>query len=225
MNAGLTPLTDAEASDCELIFRLTRKHLGFVPNSMRTMARQPAILSNFTMLVASVLGQPTDARLPFWTGLRLLIKNIVWTMRCLRSTNRLSLSLKNLVAHVASSASGCRYCQAHTIGEALVQGVSVAKLKAVWEFDRSDLFDIAEKAALRFAFAAGSSPNSVTNEHFVELRKHYDEEQIVELGATIALMGFLNRWNDTFATTLESDAARIAHECLDGTGWTVGKHT
>ena len=224
MPAGLEPLTDNEARQCDLIFRLTRNHMGFVPNSMRTMARNPALLCSFTMLVANVLGQPDDARTPIWTGLRLTIKNVVWTLKNLRRRDRLPLALKNLVAHVTSNAAGCRYCQAHTIGEARDQGVSTEKLQAVWEFETSTLFDDAEKAALRFALAAGSTPNAVTHDHFIELRRHYDENQIVELGATVALFGFLNRWNDTFATQLESESAAFADEHLGPSGWTIGKH-
>ena len=224
MPAGLDPLTDAEARDCRLIFQLTRGHLGFVPNSMRTMARNPALLSSFTLLVANVLGQPDDARTPVRTGIRMVIKQIVWTLRNLRRKDRLPLSLKNLVAHVTSHAAGCRYCQAHTIGEARDQGVPTEKLEAVWEFETSDLFEESEKAALRFAMAAGSTPNAVTNDHFAELRKFYSDDQIVELGGVIALFGFLNRWNDTFATQLEPDSAAFAQSLLGPLGWTAGKH-
>ena len=222
---SLDPLSDEQARECELIFELTRRHLGFVPNSMRTMARQPAVLSSFTLLVGNVLGQPSDARSPIWLGMKLLWKNIVWTLRHLRSKDRLPLALKNMVAHVTSSAAGCRYCQAHTIGEARDQGVPIEKLEALWEFQNSDLFDTAEKAALRFAFAAGSIPNGVTPQHFTDLREHYTENQIVELGATIALFGFLNRWNDTFATTLEPDSEAFAEKLLGPSGWSAGKHS
>ena len=224
MPAGLDPLSDAEARECKLLFDLMRQHLGFVPNSTRTMARQPAILCSFTLLVGNILGQSTDAKLPLWTGLRLLVKNTIWTLRNLRSKDRLPLALKNLVAHVTSNASGCRYCQAHTIGEARDQGVPLEKLEAVWDFQQSDLFDEAEKAALRFALAAGSTPNAVTSHHFRDLRQHYSEEQIVELGATIALFGFLNRWNDSFATELEPESVAFAEKHLGPSGWTVGKH-
>ena len=222
--AHLEPLSDEQSRQCDLIFELTRQHLGFVPNSMRTMARQPAVLSSFTLMVGNILGQPSDVLAPVWLGMKLIWKNIIWTIRNLRSPDRLPLALKNLVAHVTSSAAGCRYCQAHTIGEAKDQGISIEKLEALWEFEESELFDNAEKAALRFAQAAGSIPNGVTSQHFVDLREHYTEDQIVELGATIALFGFLNRWNETFATTLEPDSAAFAREHLAASGWEIGKH-
>jgi len=224
MPARLAPLTSEESGECELIFHLTQRHLGFVPNSMRTMARNPAILSSFTLLVANVLGNPDDARTPIWTGLRLIISNVRWTLRNLRSRDRLSPALKILVAHVTSNAAGCRYCQAHTIGEAQDRGVPVEKLQDLWNFEQSERFDAAEKSALRFALAAGSFPNGVTAEHFSQLRQHYSENQIVELGATVALFGFLNRWNDTFATTLEPKPAELARQHLGPHGWEIGKH-
>jgi alkylhydroperoxidase family enzyme len=186
------------------------------------MARQPAILSSFTLLVANVLGERSDASL--WLGLRLAVRNALWTLRKMRAKPSIPLSLKSLVAHATSSAAGCRYCQAHTVGEALLQGVPADKVEALWDFESSDRFDPAEKAALRFAIAAGSSPNAVTPESFAELKQHFTDEQIVELGAVIALFGFLNRWNDTFATELESEPKALAEKHLAGSGWTIGKH-
>ena len=224
MPAGLEPLTDAEARECKILFDLMRGHMGFVPNSTRTMARQPAILSSFTLLAGNILGQSADAKMPLLLGLRMIVRNVVWTIKNLRSKDRLPLSLKNMVAHVTSSASGCRYCQAHTIGEAADQGVAAEKLADLWNFNRSEHFDDAERAALRFAEAAGSTPNAVTPNHFVDLKKHYSEEQIVELGATVALFGFLNRWNDSFSTILEATPAVNAETHLRSTKWTAGKH-
>ena len=158
------------------------------------------------------------------TGLKLSFKNLGWTAKGMKEENKVPLYLKNLVSHVSSNASGCRYCQAHTIGEALNHGASEAQLEAVWDFENSPLFDEKEKAALRFGFAGGSVPNQVTEKHFTDLRKHFSEEQIVELGATIALFGFLNRWNDTFGTPLEKEAIVNAEKYLVKSGWEIGKH-
>lgn len=224
MPERLRPLSDDEAASCGLLFRLMRGHLGFVPNSTRTMARNPAILSSFTLLVGNTLGQAEDAKTPIWLGLKMIVQNVRWTLHNLRRKDRLPLSLKNMIAHVTSGAAGCRYCQAHTIGEARDQGVPGEKLAALWDFESSDQFSEAERAALRFASAAGACPNGVTDDHFVELKRHYTDEQIVEIGCVIALFGYLNRWNDSFATQLESDSAEFAGRVLGPSGWTIGKH-
>jgi hypothetical protein len=67
-------------------------------------------------------------------------------------------------------------------------------------------------------------PNAVTDDMFAELRKHWSEEQIVEIVGVIALFGFLNRWNDTMATPLEDEPIAIGERYLKRGGWTAGKH-
>lgn len=216
------PITKEEAKPFEFLFNLVEKQMGFIPNSMKTMARVPAIMGAFGSLAASVIGNPKNIS-PL-TGIKLAFKNMGWMAKHSKNTNRVPLYLKNLVAHVSSNTSGCRYCQAHTIGEAAHNGASKAQLEAVWDFENSDLFDGKEKAALRFSVAASSIPNAVTATHFEELRTHYSEPQIVELGATIALFGYLNRWNDTFGTELEPLAIANAEKYLKKSGWEIGKH-
>ena len=41
---------------------------------------------------------------------------------------------------------------------------------------------------------------------------------------TIALFGYLNRWNDTMATELETKAVDVANRAIGAVGWTAGKH-
>ena len=97
------------------------------------------------------------------------------------------------------------------------------KIAAIWEFESSPLYDAAERAALRFARDASLVPNTVTPAHFEELRRHWDDGQIVELLSVVALFGFLNRWNDTMATDLEEIPAAFASATL-GPSWEPGKH-
>ena len=67
-------------------------------------------------------------------------------------------------------------------------------------------------------------PPAVTDAHFDDLRVHFDDEQIVELVAQIALFGWLNRWNDTLATSLEAAPAAFGRSHLAPHGWTAGAH-
>jgi hypothetical protein len=67
-------------------------------------------------------------------------------------------------------------------------------------------------------------PNAVTDEMFLELKKHWSEDEIVEIVGVIAMFGFLNRWNDTFATPLEEHPAEFGEQHLAKHGWTIGKH-
>ncbi|MBK8361361.1 MAG: hypothetical protein IPL15_21240 [Comamonadaceae bacterium] len=86
------------------------------------------------------------------------------------------------------------------------------------------VFNDAERAAIRLALKAGAQPNEAGAADFDELKKHYTDEQIVEIVASIALFGYLNRWNDTMATTLEPLATQVAERAIGPAGWTPGKH-
>ena len=132
--------------------------------------------------------------------------------------------LKMLVSLIASQASGCRYCQAHMANLSSIYHASDEKIRAVWEFETSALFSAAERAALRLAYHAALVPNVASAKDFDELKRHFDEGQIVEIVATIALFGYLNRWNDTMATSLEDRALTVAQRAIGTVGWIPGKH-
>jgi len=192
--ANMQPLRREDHPELEKLFRLYDETLSFVPNSLFTMARRPEILRAFSDLITQI-----------------------WR------TGTLPQYLKPLVGIVASAAAGCRYCQAHEAVDASMRGVPDEKISAVWEFETSDLFSGAERAALRFARDAALVPNRVTPASFEELRRHWDDGQIVEILAVVGLFGFLNRWNDSMATDLEDIPSAFASERFGGR-WTPGKH-
>ena len=140
------------------------------------------------------------------------------------NSGELDAGLKQMIAFAVSNAAGCRYCQAHTASSALKNNVSSEKIQAVFEFESNDLFSNQEKAALRVAVHAGMVPNAVEAEHMSELLEHFSEKQAIEVVAVISLFGFLNRWNDTMATTLESAPKNFAADQLASHGWAAGKH-
>jgi len=189
------PLPRAELAEFEPIFAMIEGVMGFVPNSLLTLGRSPEILRGFGALSGAVLGG-----------------------------SRIGPELRQLVAFVASTAAGCRYCQAHTSHGAERVGVSTEKLRAAFEFETSKVFSDAERDALRLARDASILPNAATAAHFEALRFHFDEREIVDLVAIISLFGWLNRWNDTMATELEEPAVAFGTRNLAGAGWAVGKH-
>jgi hypothetical protein len=56
------------------------------------------------------------------------------------------------------------------------------------------------------------------------MRRHWKEEEIVEILGAVSLYGFLNRWNDSMATEIESSPKALGDEVLAQGGWTGGKH-
>jgi alkylhydroperoxidase family enzyme len=113
---------------------------------------------------------------------------------------------------------------AHTAGAALGLGYDDKKLEAVWEFRTNPLFTDAERVALEVAIAGAAQPNAVTDDMFAELKKHWNEGQIVEIVGVVSMFGFMNRWNDTMATPLEEEPVHVGEKYLAKSGWNVGKH-
>lgn len=197
--------------------------MGFLPNSLSAMGRKPNILDSFSMLYANIKGF-SSSQTSAWTGIKIVLKNLRWTLKAKKESHlEVPSYLKDLIAHVSSNAAGCRYCQAHTAHTAHKNGVAIEKLQKVWEFETSDLFTEQERSALRFALAAGSTPNQVTPEHHKDLNQYFTGGQVVEIVATVSIFGFLNRWNDSMATELEDKPLQFAQSHLSTT-WEAGKH-
>lgn len=195
--AHLRPLENHEIRDQDILdsFDHYERTRGFVPNSIRTMARRPGIVKAFMDLNAQVLYEGT-----------------------------VPVETKMLVSLASSMSAGCRYCESHMANLSSIYEAVDEKISAIWEFETSDQFSAAERAAITIGIKAGTLPNEASDNDFAELRKHYDEEQIVEIVASAALFGYLNRWNDTMATALEDLPAKVAERAIGGKGWTGGKH-
>ena len=194
--AHLTPLPLDDLGEVEEIIALSRKASGYVPTSLRIMAHKPAILRAFSALIGTIM----------------------------RSESDLAQETKWLVAHAVSASAGCRYCQAHTAANGSKAGLNVEKVENLLQYETSPLFSSAERAVVDFGLAAGQVPNAVTRRQFDNLREHFSEPQIVELVAVISLFGWLNRWNDTFASDLEAAPLAFAQKHLGPRGWSAGKH-
>lgn len=135
------------------------------------------------------------------------------------------LELNMMVFTMSSLAAGCRHCQAHGAYGLDKLGITIEKIQALWSFETSELFDNRERAALRFAVAAGSVPISVSADHHAELRQHFSDEEARSLLTVVAVGGFMNRYNDALATVTDQESSDWARENLGPLGWDIGKHT
>jgi alkylhydroperoxidase family enzyme len=192
----LAPLPPGHTPELGDQFASFLKTLGFVPNSVLTMQRKPALVRAFVAMQAAI-----------WSP-----------------DSTVDRGLKRLIAFAASRATRDAYSMAHTASGALHFGIDPDKLAALADFPTSARFTEAEKSALALAVAASAVPNGVTDEIFAGLRAHWSEEQIVEIVATIAMAGFLARWNGTMATPLEDEPLDVAEQHLAPQGWSAGIH-
>ena len=194
--AHMQPLPPETTPELRDDLVIFEKILGFVPNSLLTMQRRPKMVTGFGALTRAVMDPEGSV----------------------------DLGLMRLIAHFSSRAAGCQYCEAHSLVAAKIHGVSQDKLDAIWDYQTSPLYTGAERVALDFALAAGSVPNAVDAELFTRMRQHWDEAQIVQILGAVCLYGFLNRWNDSMATDLETAPRAMGERVLSSGGWTGGKH-
>jgi uncharacterized peroxidase-related enzyme len=190
------PLIDITDPQVKELVDFFNETLGFCPNSVLTMQRRPNIAKAFVQL----------------------------NMAVMENHGELTSEFKRLIAFISSNATGCRYCQAHTIRAAERYGSSEQRLSNVWDFANQDFFSDKEKAALRFAQEASLVPVNVSKDTEKDLHYHWSDEDIVEIMGVIALFGYLNRWNDVMATSIEDDASSSALKLLRKISWQPGKH-
>ncbi|CAF1340839.1 unnamed protein product [Didymodactylos carnosus] len=184
-------------ADVEELAKFFNETLGFCPNSILTMQIRPEIACAFINLNKAVM----------------------------TNTGRVTSPLKRLIGYIASENATCLYCQAHTIRAAERYGAADEQMKHILEYKTHPAFDDSERAALNFAKAASSIPNGVNEQIKQDLKKHWNDGEIVEILAVISLFGYLNRWNDSMGTTLETQAIDSGNKYLKNTTcWNVGKH-
>src|SRR6476660_7792766 len=192
----LGPLPPDTHPDLEETFATYQRLLGYTPSTILIMQRRPRLVKALAQMASAV-----------WDP-----------------AGEVDTGLKRLLAYMASRTHGCAYSMAHSAEAAHRAGVSDEKIAAILDYRTSPLFTDAESVAIEFAVAAASQPNAVTEAHFVRMRRHWNEGQIVEIAGVVALNGFLNRWNDTMAPQLEREPLAFATTHLAAQGWKPGKH-
>jgi len=190
------PSTEKEDKDFQNLIQFFNETLGFCPNSVKTMYHRPSIAYAFIELNKAVM----------------------------ENKGKVTSALKRLIGYISSNVAGCRYCQAHTIRAAERYGAEAEKMNNIWEFRTHNAFSESERAALEFAFASSTIPNSVDDSIAENLRLHWNEGEIVEILGVIALFGYLNRWNDSMGTELEKEAIESGDKYLKQKDWIAGKH-
>ena len=144
------------------------KRVGRVPGFYGVMAHHPAALKNFLPLYASVMNEGT-----------------------------LDRRYKELAYLKTSHLNGCEYCmRAHTPG-AKRAGLTTEQIEALTFYERSPLFDDKDKAVLLYAERMTRAAGAGLRDMAVgELKRHFTEDQIVELALVTCMANFTNRFNN-----------------------------
>lgn len=178
---SLIPIvTDDEASaEQAVLFGHCRKMLGRVANALRVAAHAPRI------------AQP-------------LLGFMVPTLRE-EVTGALDVRVKTLVILKTSMLNGCDYCIGHNSALGRAVGYSNEQIAAIdGDYDGSDLFTPAEKAAMAWAECLTLRTYRQKPEVMEELKRHYSNEQIVEITMVSGFFNFWNRFTDGLQVDIET---------------------
>ena len=153
----------------KVAYRMARKRLGRVPEPF-------AVAAHHTKIFGAMSG--------FEMGLE--------------RSKRVPVRYKALGELRAAMVVGCEFCV--DIGSMIAResGLTDDQLRDLVDWRASERLDDVDKLVLEYADAISGTPVDVADELFDGLRKHFDEEQLVELTAAIAWENWRARFNWAF---------------------------
>lgn len=165
---GISPVSkESAAAEVQPILDKLTHNFGKVPAFFGTMARVPEVLGTFIPFYSAVIDHGTVER-----------------------------KYKELAYLKASLINGCEYCYRAHSASGKKNGVSEDQIKALAFFHRSPAFDEKEKAVILFAERITRGAAAIRPSALDELKKYFNDDQIVELTLATALANFTNRFND-----------------------------
>lgn len=150
-----------------LMFRRQRRHYGRELEPVRLWARMPA-----AFLAMSAMYRALD-----------------------RASSRIEPALRSLVQVRVSQINGCEFCVDLNSFLGLGRGLVKDKLRSLPQFEDSPLFSEREKAALSYAETTTRSDLRVDEQLILRMRKHFNDQAIVELAALIAYQNMSSKFN------------------------------
>jgi AhpD family alkylhydroperoxidase len=112
-----------------------------------------------------------------------------------RRSSPLSPALRALVTVRVSQINWCAFCVDLNSATLLKRGASPEKVAALDDWRDSNLFDEAERVALDYAEAVTRSDRRVDDALIARLRRHFDDDAIVELTGLIVLQNMSSKFN------------------------------
>jgi len=121
-------------------------------------------------------------------------------------TGILDIQTKTLAILKTSMLNGCGYCVGHNTALGRSVGFSDAQIEAIeGDYHASDLFTPAEKAAIAWAECLTLRTYRQRPEVMQELKRHFSEQQIVEITMVSGFFNFWNRFVDGLQVDIEPE--------------------
>ena len=112
-----------------------------------------------------------------------------------RRSSPIAPALRALVTVLVSQINRCSFCIDINSATLRRRGVPEEKLAALPDWRTSPLFDATERAALDYADAVTRHDRGVDDDLFAELRRHFDDDAIIELTGLVAFQNLSSKFN------------------------------
>jgi alkylhydroperoxidase family enzyme len=170
----IEPLTPTRANWLvRAMYRYTKRRFGEVPEPFAVAAHHP----------------------------RLLVTNAVHEAMLASASRRLPAGVRNLAVFWTARTIGCSWCV--DFGEMMqrLDGLDIARLKDVENYATSPQFTEDERAAIAYADAVTTDPNTVTDEQVTDLRVRFGDDGVIELTYQIGIENMRARMNSALGIT------------------------
>jgi AhpD family alkylhydroperoxidase len=133
-----------------------------------------------------------------------------------RKSSPIDAALRSLVQVRVSQINGCEFCVDVNSASGLERGADARKLADLPRFAQSGAFTEREKAALRYAEAVTDGSRRTEPELIAALRKHFDDDAIVELTALIAYQNMSSKFNAALGVPAQGFCAAASGRAIGG---------
>jgi alkylhydroperoxidase family enzyme len=129
---------------------------------------------------------------------------------------KLDSHLRWLATESVAGSIGCSWCTDYGYFEGIQQGIDPKKVRAVFCWRESDVYDDRERAVLECAESVTATPASVSDDLVARLHEHFSDGEIVELIAWISLENFRSRMNAGLGLTSQGSLTVVSYDQLQG---------
>jgi AhpD family alkylhydroperoxidase len=112
-----------------------------------------------------------------------------------RRRSPLAPALRSLVTVRVSQINHCAFCVDLNTRTLIERGASEAKVAALADWRSSPLFDPLERVVLEYTEAMTFSDRRVDEPLMAELRRHFDDDAVVDLTALVAFQNLSSKFN------------------------------
>jgi uncharacterized peroxidase-related enzyme len=120
----------------------------------------------------------------------------------------LDRKLYEMVYLRVSFLNGCHYCQQHHLASSKRVGLTTEDWKALRD-GNYDRFAERERTALAYAERLTRASREIADADFEKLKKHFSDEEIVDLHLLIGLANLTNRFTDPLGLELEFQEEKL----------------